>query len=399
MKKVSLIGLALLLLLSGCAPPNNDSEDEGVLKTEDEESKAIIPKYKISDKYYQHLLPFEVSKARGQVVSNLNTRYDVNEMELGLMRIAQENFDPENYVFREGQYLSASTVNKWLDRKYTKEQFDEIIKKAKKQDRKVKESDNLGLNPIDPGKGDITKRNEENPLYLAHILEQNYMLKKGKDKVALGGVVIGLALNSTHYYQKEEFGAVFEAEIPYKKMVSEGKKIADEVLQRLRKKDELKNVPITIALYEQAEKSSVVPGNFIGYTHVGEGKNQITSWEDVDEKYYLFPNDKTNEKYRDDHKIFLNFKEDVENYFPNFNGVVGRGYYYDDQLQEMKIEIPIQFYGKAEAVGFTQFVTGKMLEHFPEYLSVQISVTSVNGPEAIIVRNANSKEPFVHIYQ
>lgn len=161
----------------------------------------------------------------------------------------------------------------------------------------------------------------------------------------------------------------------------------------------MKNVPITIALYEQAAKTAVVPGNFVAYTNVGEGSSEISDWKKVNEKYYLFPNDTTKEKYRDDHQTFVKFKEDVEEYFPNFSGVIGRGYYIDDQLQEMKIEIPIQFYGKAEAIGFTQYVTGLVMEYFPSYVSVEVSVTSVNGQEALIVRNANEKEPFVHISQ
>ncbi|MEH6940587.1 CamS family sex pheromone protein [Bacillus sp. JJ722] len=389
MKRILCMGLAFLLLLSGCAP-KYDSQEQGGQKTKDNETKAIIPKYKISDEYYQTILPFEPSKARGQVVSNLNTRYDMNEMEMGLMRIAQESFSPDKYFFKEGQYLSSKEVKSWLERKYTSDQLKE---------EKMKESENLGLNPIDPGKGDIDKRNEENPLYLAHILEHNYMVRKSDDKVGLGGVVIGLALNSTHYYQKEEFGAVFDTDIPYDEMMAEGKKIAQEVLNRLRKDEDLKNVPITIALYEQQEKNAVVPGNFVAYTEVGQGETKISDWEKVNEKYYLFPSSDAEKDHRDDNKLFLNFKQDIEKYFPNFNGVIGRAYYIDDQLQELKIDIPIQFYGKSEAVGFTQYVAGKVMELFPDYINVQVSISSVSGQEALIVRNANEKEPFVHIYQ
>ncbi|MGM9924871.1 MAG: CamS family sex pheromone protein [Bacillus sp. (in: firmicutes)] len=389
MKRILCMGMAFMLLLTGCTP-KNDSEDQGGQKNNEDETKTIITKYKISDQYYQAILPFEPSKARGQVVSNLNTRYDMNEMETGLMRIAQESFSPDKYGFREGQFLSTETVKSWLQRKYTSEQLKE---------KKMDESENLGLNPIDPGKGDIDKRNEENPLYLAHILEHNYMIETSKDKWSLGGVVIGLALNSTHYYQKEEFGTVFDTEIPYDKMLSEGKKIAQEVLERLRKEDDLKNVPITIALYKQQKKNAVIPGNFVAYTEVGQGSSTISDWEKVNEKYYLFPSTDAEEKHRDDNNMFLKFKQDIEKYFPNFNGVIGRAYYLEDQIQDLKIDIPIQFYGKSEAIGFTQYATGKMLEHFPDYINVQISITSVNGQEALIVRNANEKEPFVYVYQ
>lgn len=397
MKKMIYLGLVLSLLLSGCAL-NRDSEESEVEKTEEEDAKAIIPKYNISDNYYRTILPFEPSAARGQVVSNLNTRYDMTEMEIGLMRIAQENFSTNDYLFKEGQFLSKETIGSWLQRKYTEEQLAEKAKNSNPK-KDIEDIPNLGLNPIDDGKGDIEDRNKKSPLYLAHILEHDYMVKKSDDTVTLGGVVIGLALNSVHYYQKVAYGDTFETKIPEQEMISEGKKIAEIVLERLRKQDELANVPITIALFKQEKSSSVVPGNFVAYTHVGKGKNSISNWKDLNEKYYLFPSETAKEEHRDDNTFFLNFKQDVEEYFPNFNGVIGRGFYIDDQLTELKIEIPIQFYGKTEAIGFTQYVTGLVMEHFQNYISVEVSVSSVYGQEALIVRNAGDDEPTVHIYQ
>ncbi|MGM9928326.1 MAG: CamS family sex pheromone protein [Bacillus sp. (in: firmicutes)] len=386
MKKFAYVGLAFLLLLSGCSS-NNDTEETETKKTEEEE--AIIPKYQINEDYYRTILPFEPSEARGQTVSNLNTRYDMNEMELGLMQIAQNSFNTNDYYFKEGQYLDASTVKSWLKRKYTADQLKE---------RDMEESENLGLNPIITDSTD-EKANEESPLYLAHILEHNYMVQKSNDSVGLGGVVIGLALNSVHYYQKVEYGAKYEVDISEKKMLSEGQKIAEEVLSRLRQIEGLEEVPITIALYRQEASSSAVPGNFVAYTEVGEGSNKIGSWKELNEDYVLFPSDDASENYRDDSTTFTNFKQDIEDYFPNYNGVIGTGYYIDNQMQQLKIEIPIQFYGKTEVVGFTQYVAGLVLEYFPNYISVEVSVTSVSGNEALIVRNAGDDEPFVHIYQ
>jgi protein involved in sex pheromone biosynthesis len=163
--------------------------------------------------------------------------------------------------------------------------------------------------------------------------------------------------------------------------------------------DGLKEVPITVALFKQKSKSSVVPGNFVSYTEVGKGSASIGDWKKIDEKYYLFPDDETKKDYRDDANTFDKFKQDVEEYFPNYNGVIGRGLYKDKQLNQLSIEIPIQFYGEAEVIGFTQYITGLVINTFPDYVSLEINVTSVNGPKAIIVRNPGEKEPFVHIYQ
>jgi protein involved in sex pheromone biosynthesis len=389
MKKISLLGLVFTLLLAGCAPQFNE-EQEVVDDTKETTEEAIIPKYQISEKYYKTILPFEASQARGLVVSNLNTRYDLEEFETGLTEIAQYHFEPDRYLFKEGQILDSSTINSWLAREYTPQQLAE---------NKMEKQDNLGLNPIDTGEGDIDQRSKESPIYLAHILEHDYLLKDENNQVSLAGVVIGLALNSVYYYQKEAYGATYETKIPQEEVEAQGKAIAEKVLQRLQAMKELEGIPITIALFEQKESASVVPGNFIGYTHVASGRNSISNWEEIKEAYYLFPSTEAEEIYRDDVTMFKNFKQDVEDYFPNFNGVVGRAFYVNGELNELNIDIPIQFYGNTEAVGFTQYVTGLVMEHFPEYISIQVSITSVNGAESLIVRKSGETEPFVHLYQ
>ncbi|HLO12807.1 MAG TPA: CamS family sex pheromone protein [Pseudoneobacillus sp.] len=389
MRSFFMVLLSLSLLLSGCAP-NFKKQEEVVQEKQDTKEKAIIPKYKISDQYYRTILPFEPSKARGMVVYNLNTRNDISEFETGLMRVAQQSFNPDQYLFQEGQSLDSETVNLWLNRKFTPAQLKE---------EGLTEADNIGLNPLNDEKGTSKEQNIKNPIYLAHILEHNYLVKSDKDTVQLGGVVIGLALNSIYYYQTEQYGATFEKKISNADMDKEGKRIAAEVIRRLRGMSGLKEIPIMVALFEQESKSSVVPGHFFSYTVVDKGSSSIDKWEKLNEKYYLFPSTDATDDHRDDVTSFLNFKQDVEEYFPNFTGVIGKAFYTGDQLQNLTINIPIQFYGRAEAIGFTQYVTGLVMEHFPDYISVQVDISSVNGPEALIVRKADQKEPFVHIYE
>ncbi len=381
--------MCLVLLLSACAP-SFQKEEEVKTKTSDSTTEtAILPKYKISDDYYSMKLPFKPSEARGLVVNNLNTRYDISEFETGLMRVAQNTFDPDVYYFQEGQYLKKKDVSSWLNRKYTKQELKE---------QKLSESENLGLNPTDENLS-MSKSGEMEPIYLAHILEHDYLVKNKKNpkSVTLGGVTIGLALNSVYYYQKEKGGDVFKSTISQAKLESEGKKIAAEVVKRLRKTEGLGSVPITIALFEQKETSSVVPGNFIAYAAAEKGSSSLENWKNINEKYVLFPSGDS--KYKSDEDPFSYFKQDIEEYFPNFNGVIGRAFYVNNKLQNLNIEIPIQFYGKAEVIGFTQFVAGKVVDRFSSDISVQVSITSVNGPEALIVRDADKEEPFVHIYE
>ncbi|MBS4198063.1 CamS family sex pheromone protein [Bacillus sp. FJAT-49732] len=382
--------LALLMataLLSGCVP-TFQKNDEVVQDNNDNKDKSIIPSYQISDSYYRSVVPFRTSKTRGMVVSNLNSKYDIDEFETGLMRVANEHFSTDKYVFEEGQKLDKETVSKWLRRKYTASQLKEL---------NIKEEDNIGLNPLNNEKGSIEQQNEKSPIYLAQVLEHDYLIKKD-DKVKLGGIVIGLALNSVHYYQKEKYGATFEQDIPHDKLAAEGKKMAEEIIKRLRSNTEIGNVPITIALFEQKGKNSVIPGNFFAYAHANGGSASLGDWKAIDETYYLFPSSAAEKDHRDDVTSFMAFKDEVEKYFPNYNGVIGQAFYKNGQFIKLSIDIPIQLYGHAEIIAFTQYATSLVMDHFPDYVTVDVNINSINGAEALIVKNAGDKEPFVHIY-
>ncbi|MDR4945265.1 CamS family sex pheromone protein [Neobacillus cucumis] len=386
MRKVSVLALSLVLLLSACAP-NFQKQNDTVQTEEKTTGKAIIPKYNISNNYYRTILPFEPGEARGLVVNNINTRYDLNEFEMGLMRIAQNSFSTDKYYFQEGQQIKGAIIKQWLSRQYTPAQL-----KA----NNIKASDNIGLNPVNTSP---TGSTPSSPIYLAHVLEHDYLTKDDKGNVSLAGITIGLALNSIYYYKLQTDGDTLEKKLPYAEVEKQGKSMAAEIIKRIRSMKNLGNIPITIALFEQQSKTSVVPGNFTAYATVDEGSSDLNAWKKVDEKYYLFPSTEATNDHRDDTIAFLNFKQDVETYFPNYNGVIGKAFYSGGQLQSLDITIPIQFYGKTEGIGFTQYVTGLVMEHFPKYLSVTVSVTSVDGPESLIVKEANATEPFVHIYQ
>ncbi len=58
------------------------------------------------------VLPFKAGKAR---LNNGTAEYkaDIDEFETGLMRLAQDSFSTDDYLFQEGQYLDEDTVLSW----------------------------------------------------------------------------------------------------------------------------------------------------------------------------------------------------------------------------------------------------------------------------------------------
>ena len=392
MKKVILTVLSLGLLLSGCST-SLKKEDKVVDKTGNSKNQAVVPKYAISDDFYKTAVTSsDAGSARGLVAQGLNTRLDVDEFETGLMRIAKESFSTKDYVLQSGKYLDKDTVQALLGRKRTPEAQADLEKVAKKKLPN-------GLNPALPaGESEtLTARNEKSPLYLASILEQDYLKVKDNNQAELGGVVIGLAMNSVNYYA-EEHGYPREQKIDDKKLLEEGQKMAQDILPILQQKDELKNVPITFAIYRQEAKSSLVPGSYLSYATVDKGSNKVDNWKAIDEKYYLFPSNAADTDYRDDATIVKNFNKKLSDHFQGeYTAVVGRGFYKDGQLKEMKLEIPVQFSGKAEVIGFTQYVAGAIMEYFPNYVKVQVTIKSVERSEAIIIRDVKQDNPFVQI--
>ncbi|MCP1146120.1 CamS family sex pheromone protein [Lysinibacillus endophyticus] len=381
--------MVVVAMLTGCVP--SLKEDTEVLQNTDEAEAevetTIIPSMQLSDSYYRTLVPYKESASRGLVVSNLFTKYDINEVETGLMRLSQNVYDTENYYFQEGQYLDAETVSNWLYR----------------SNQNKDESPELqGLNPPDTdasgNKMTPEVRAKQAPIYLAHIVEQNYLTKTDDNKVKIGGISIGLALNSTYYYQKEQYGEYYEEPIPEAEMVKKGKQIAEEVLTRLRARPDLKDLPIVIGLFKQEQRNAIIPGTYFAYSVSDSGQNTLGEWQEIKENYVTFPMSTPDEIYREANDKFLNFRQDIDKYFSNYTSVIGRGFYQNNRLTKLTVEIPVQFYGSTELIGFSQYLSGVIIKQLPGDIDIEVSITSVNGPEALILKERNEAEPFVHIY-
>ncbi|MBB4825535.1 protein involved in sex pheromone biosynthesis [Sporosarcina luteola] len=365
-------GLAAMLFLGGCLPSFAPEKDEVIQENEEKaQETVIIPDVQLNNEFYKTLIPFKQSASRGMVVNNLHTKYDMKEVEQGLLRLSTRHFDTEQYLFQEGQYIDRETAGKWLARKNDNDQ---------------------GLNPAGAAKGSGADESaEQAPIYLAHIVEQNYLKKAGENKVRLSGISIGLALNSIYYARDGS-----ETRIPDDKLQKEGMKMADEIISRLRAKEGLADIPIVIGLFKQESRSSIVPGTYFATAYADKGKTAASGWKEVNEKYVTLPAPSSLENYREINTDFSKFKQDIDKYFPSFVNVIGTAHFREKQYESLHIEVPIQFFGTSETIGFTQHLTSLVQRYFQD-INVEVSITSVNGPEALIVKNAG-EEPYVHIY-
>ncbi|HLS06783.1 MAG TPA: CamS family sex pheromone protein [Bacillota bacterium] len=413
MRKV-IVWLLMISLLTSCLAPRQQ-EDEILLSDEEEQQEvSIVPSHRLSDENYKIILPYRPSEARGVIVGQVANRFDIDELEDGLRRHSKEYFSPKDYYFEEGQYLSRDTVYKWLGRKLTKDQLkserDAIIKQRERDQltvndeviERIERDLQLGLNPaLKDLDGLKTKEKkelyEENPQYISHILEQNFLKRVDENTVELVGMSIGLSMKSVYQYQTEIGGPYYYKDISKEEMLEKGKEMAEKIVKRLRDMEELQNIPIMLMIFRESEPSSPVSGNFVTKTFVNKDSSSIDEWETIDEEYVLFPSSSGKEKYYDEHELITSFGHKISDYFPNYTGVIGEGFYIGGELQKMKVKIPLEFHGSGEILGFTQYIYGIAQEIFSTNYDLEIRVESSEQLESLIFRERNEEDLNVHI--
>lgn len=383
-KRLAIMFFIFLLLLSACSPQFKEDEDQVIDHSLEEGAPetAIIPHHSLEEDNYRVVIDSNLSKARGVITNQIGNRLDIDELEEGLQRHSKSAFDPSTHYFQEGQYIEKDVLYDWLERKDSTEE------------------DSQGLNP-EIGEGSKEEQEKENPKYLSHILEQNYLTKKGEEAVELAGVSLGIAMKSVYRFQTEIGGPYHYEEISQEEMMKEAESIVAEVIQRVRQIEGLENVPLLIAVYREAPQNSLVPGNFVAKTLVPGDKASVDEWQTIDEEYVLFPSGYAEKTYPDISANIVDFEADISNYFPNYVSVIGKGFYQNGELQKLTLEIPVAFYGKAELVGFTQYAYGLILSGFQNHYDMEVKITSGSGTkqEALIFREAGEDEGFVHIYR
>jgi len=294
---------------------------------------------------------------------------------------SKRGYSPSKYIFEEGQDLNTSTGQNWLGRK--------------------SKSNPDGLNPANNGKTGATTRN---PIYLQQMEEQDFMKQNGK-KLTLSGVTIGLGMNSVDYYEKQNFGSTYETHISKAESQREGRLIANQVLQRLRQRPALKNVPITIALYRQAPTDSLVGGSFFSYSTNQPSATKVNSWKAINEQNYVYPttttkatNGNSGGGNSNDENAFENFKNQIQNYFPNLSGVTAQAHYTNKQLTGMNVNITTQFYSETEIISFTQYLQQAAQKYLPSSAPIDITVSSTEGVQSFLSRDEGAKRFTSHVF-
>lgn len=399
MKFKSLL-IFMVFVLAACGPDVQEvsdettEEDENITRVPTAEREETVTNSNDEQDYYQTVIPYEISPSRGLTSSNMVSSYNIEAFEKGLFDISKNVFPTDDYVFREGQIFTEDMVRGFLGREYTREEIEEM------SDDELTENNafsNLGLNPSTEGLTDPERIAEEAPLYLSHILEQNYLTEDEEGNTTLDGITIGLAMNSTHYYQREEYGTTYSKSLDADEVERQGQLMANEILERLRANEQYSDQTITFAIFVQSTNTSITPGNFISYAVAEGGENELSSFTAVDEEYVMFPSSEGREVSEQVNSDYQLFNRNLSSYFDNFTTSIGYGRFIDGSLESLTIEIPVQYTSQGEVIGLTQYVEGLMGEHFSGS-RVEVSIEDKNETYSLITKDENDQVS-THVYE
>ncbi|MGX7351803.1 CamS family sex pheromone protein [Enterococcus canis] len=364
-KRTYLVGLGLtaaLALLGACG--NLEKGINNVDPAQQNTNNQSITTGRIDNGVYQAVMKdgkYQVSKSRDLNASRMNSGYNQDNFENGLLRLSHDEFSVDKYYFQEGQYLDEETIRKWLSRS---------------------SDDDQGLNP---GKG---------PIIFQQLMEQDFLDENGK----IAGISLGFAFNSVYYDNDGK-----ATDISRDDLMANARQTVNSVLTRVRQLDGLGKVPIVIGLFEQASKDNIVGGTYIYKAVSKDGKTTIDKFDSVKEEYASLPviNNQTNAATDDGLAgKFDTFKDSIQGFFPNLSGVTGIAYYQEGVLQNVSIVIETKYYSKTEITSFTQFV-GKQVESVfnigePD---IEVQINSIEGPQAFVAKRSGEEAVYSHIFQ
>ena len=400
MKRTIILLISTIFLLAACnnnQKDNQSDKDESGSKNSQNTNqvKQIATDKNVQGDNYRTILPFKESQARGLLQDNMANSYNGEDFESGLLTLSKEVFPTNKYLYQDGQYLDKKTINAYLNPKYTKKEIDKMSENEKKS---KKANENLGLNPSHNGETDEEKIAKQSPAYLSNILEQDFYGNNDSKAKNIKGMTIGLAMNSVYYYQKEIDGETYSKKLDDKEIEKQGKQMASEMLSRLRENSDLKDIPIHFAIYKQSGQDSITPGEFIAGATADDGKTKINEWDAIKEKSALLPSS-TAEDYNETlNNNFKQFNDNLQSYFSNFTQAVGKVKFINKKPKQLTVDLPIDYYGQAETIGITQYVTEQAEKYFDNIDEYEIRIKDGNTPRALISKSKDDKEPQVHIY-
>jgi protein involved in sex pheromone biosynthesis len=356
-KKYHSLAIVMLASFALAACQNGESDVSQASSTSSTETQSSQNQTdQLSTEYYSSYIQdgtYQINGASG-LVSGDTSQANLENLERGLYDLAQNIFATEDYSLKEGQVLSEDTVNEWLG---------------------AKSDDNPnGLNPA----GALSETIDGfEPRYLNSIMEYDFVNANGD----VAGISIGLAMNYADTFTSDSDSQ--EVEITADQRIEQGKAMAETIVSRIRENEAYANIPIHIAVFENAASGDLGGGTYTTDA-VSSSGTSFGDWSSYTKDYVVYGvDDAPNEE---DTVSFTRFRDQVSSFYPQLSGLSGVGYYEDNELKKINIIINSQFDGYSEVIAVAQQAIATANSVFKTNVEIQIQVVTADGVRALLSR-------------
>lgn len=306
----------LILFVSGC----NNQED------------SKVPLNIIDNNYI--VSPFSAAVDEGIINNNVDSNYDLYEIEAGLLRHSKKYFSPLDYYYESGKILT---------RDYLKEL--------------------------------IEKLNEDEAIKVDYIYEQNFKNKEDD----LKGMSLGIIVNLNDVEITEED---FEEKVKIKIG------IINKFLENI---DEAKKIKKVIGIYLEEKEETLIPGNYRYKILIDN--NRIGKLINIDEKYYLFPTALSKERDLNTYNFFKKIETEFQEKSNSPFSVVGRGFYLDGKCQSLFINVDLFLANNTDVLSTAQFLQKTINENTNYSLDFELNILVKNNDKVryFIIKEKNKQ--------
>lgn len=353
----SLLVAAVLVMGAGCqvlpesTPSQSGSESAQTESTQSNTPAGYYPAVIKDDRY-------TLNEARGLAVGT-TSQANRDSMEQATYRLLTQSFPTEDYRLREGEVITKEQLASWLA--------------AKSNDNKD------GLNPE---KSASDKAENFEPHYLNTILEYDLLSNKQENSDQLKAISLTLVMNS----EDQASADATKVAIDQATAIKQGKTMAQEVLNRVRKQDKYRQVPIQFYLFYNAPADHLAGGSIVASTQVSPDSTSFGDWTTHNTQQVTFGVDEA--PNQEDTTNFERYRQEVETLFPELSGLSGVGAYNDGKLEQMTVTIHIPFDGYSETAALAQQAITKANSTFNKNLTMTIKIEGPSGSTALAQRQS-----------
>ncbi len=369
MKNFGILLIFFVVSLSGCDQTPRANKDEVI-------EEIIIRGHSGN---FNTEIPQLTSPIRGVVNPTANGKLDVNEMEKGLVDIAKNFLEPENYIYSPGQVISAEEGTALVNREYSDEQLQEILLYDPNYV-------NVGINPILKDGDDPS----DYKVYGETIIEQNYYNYNELGEKEMEIIAIGFGINPKYSYETKDGEVVIEITekelddyvIPY---------VSSRMREFLRNKEGYEDVHLLFGFFIQSE-SDIYPGSYYAYGDIPpEGKN-LENVDKINGQYIVLPSIEASEFDSLLDQEVNTITEGITNYFSTASGVYGVGYYEEKQLDELKLYVTVNSYSSVDLEPFLNYLEPLITKNLSVNVDVIVEVISpTREAAALLIIEKNGK--------